>query len=151
MDAVPSLVLPLTGTELSQGQKLVTFFISNFPSKLSLPSIYLVPFNQLREKRNELPEAARNVCGPWRRAVLRQGAQTLGGVLDTFQLLRFWTDFLFLMFVSFISPQGFDLGRNHMGWGTALEGGRRVHSAVRLQVAACVAQTAVWPTCRVGS
>lgn len=47
--------------------------------------------------------------------------------------LRFRTDFLFLMFVSFISPQGFDLGRNHMGWGTGLEGGGLVRSAVRLR------------------
>lgn len=141
VDAVPSLVLASYGTELSQGQKLVNFFISNLPSKLSLPSIYLVPFNQLREKRNGLPQAASNVCGPWRGAV--QGAATLGGVLDTFQLPSFPDGFSVPDVRLLHLASRFRLGKEPHGMGHWAGRRRTCPFCCSAQVATSVSQTAV--------
>lgn len=76
-------------------------------------------------------------------ALCGRGAETLGGVLDTFQLPSFLDGFSVLDVRLLHLTSRFHLGRNHTGWGTGLEGGGLVHSAVRLQVATSVCQTAV--------
>lgn len=125
MKIVPFLLqyLPPYWHWIITGTKSGKFFISNSPNKPLLPSIYLVAFTHWREKMS-LFKLPMFIYGLWQYMELycARDIEMLWGCivyLPVFFISEL--SFLFLMLVSFISPQGLDLWRNKHDGNNSLE------------------------------